>query len=355
MNCSKVSVIIPIYKSEEFLEKAITSVLNQSYSNIELILVNDGSPDNSEQICLDFVKKDQRVIYIKQENSGAAHAMRSGLKRSNGDYVMFLDGDDWINIVTIEFALNKLEKTKSDLVFWNAIKEYHDKSIFVDAFLQNDEVFYGERLEWLKRRAFGLINSELKKITKFDQISSGWGKIYKRNLLSSDQYCLVDINNKGNFDTELVCRTFYKSNRIIYLNEYFNHYRMYNDNSLTKTHGAKLFTRLVPLFTNLNNFISYNNLGLEYSQAVNNRVSVSILNCLLSITSKRNTSDFKSKYVSVNSILNNEIYKKSINKFEFRNVSLFHRLFFIACKCRLSFFVLLAGYLIKFFKNELYN
>ena len=351
MNSTKVSVIIPIYKSEEFLEKAITSVLNQSYSNLELILVNDGSPDNSEQICLDFVKKDQRVVYIKQENSGAAHAMKSGLNISKGDYVMFLDGDDWINTVTLETALNKLEESKSDLVFWNAIKEFHDKSVFVDAFLQNDEVFYGERLEWLKRRVFGLIGNELKNITKFDQISSGWGKIYNRNLLLSDPYCLVDSNNTGNFDTELVCRTFHKSNRIIYLNKYFNHYRMYNDSSLTKTHGSRLFTKFIPLFINLNNFISHNNLGLEYRQALNNRVTISILNCLLSITSKRNNSGFKSKYVSVNSILENEIYKESINKFEFNKVSLFHRLFFTACKFRLSFFVLLSGYLIRFLKK----
>ena len=322
-----ISVIIPIYKSEQFLEQAIQSVLNQTYSNLELVLVNDSSPDASNLICTDFANKDNRVVYIEQKNAGAAHAMRRGFERSKGDFIMFLDGDDWINPQTLEIANSFLSTTDVDIVFWNPIKEYSDHSKKASPFLSRNELFVNERLDWLKRRTFGLIDDELKDITKFDQISSGWGKIYKRSLIENDLYCLVDKENKGNFDTEFVCRIFNQCTSIQYLNTFLNHYRMYNSNSLTKTHGSKLFDRYKPMFNNLSHFIKDNNLGYEYEQALDNRVTVSVLNCILSITSARNFDSFYKKYSSIKEILKDNLYINSIANFQFKNLNSLYFLF----------------------------
>ena len=324
-----ISVIIPIYKSEEFLEKAITSVLNQSYSNLELILVNDGSPDNSELICLKYAKEDNRIKYIKQNNQGAAHAMRTGFLSSKGDYIMFLDGDDWVNLKTIEIANSFISRTDCDIIFWNRIRESSWHSSKVPSFLPESELFIDERLDWIKRRSFGLINNELKDITKFDQISSGWGKVYKRKLIENDLYCLVDENNNGNFDTEFVCRMFSQCSSIQYINEFLNHYRMENDNSITKNHGNELYLKQKVMFNSLLKFINKNNLGKEFTQAIHNRITVSVLNNILSIASNNNKNSFTSKYKTINNILEDDLYKFSINKFEFNCVKSIHRYFFL--------------------------
>ncbi|MEG0268194.1 MAG: glycosyltransferase, partial [Carnobacterium sp.] len=93
-----VSIIMPIYNVEKQLEKAIESVLNQTYRNIELILVNDGSPDNSIQICRYYEEIDDRVCVINQKNAGAGYARNAGLAQSSGQYIYFIDPDDYIEI-----------------------------------------------------------------------------------------------------------------------------------------------------------------------------------------------------------------------------------------------------------------
>lgn len=345
-----ISIVIPIYKSEQFLRQTITSVLNQKYSDLELILVNDGSPDNSDFICLEFANFDKRVKYIKQKNQGAARAMMRGLNESLGNYVMFLDGDDWINEETLLKANSIIQKNEVDILFWNNYKEFENHSEISRPFLPNSKFFENEDLAWLKRRSFGLSGNELEKITDFDLISSGWGKLYKKEILISDPYILVNNNQVGNFDTELVCRVFNLAKSIYYLNEPLNHYRMGNVNSITKNHGNQLYSKHKIMFISLLQFIEEKNLDYNYKQALFNRITISILNNLLSICSKHNNSSLVAKYKALNSILNDELFKESIINLEFQRLRLTERAFFLMCRLRLTSLVLAAGYLFKFIK-----
>src|SRR5690554_6646610 len=92
----KISVIVPVYNTEKYLEKCISSVLNQNYDNFELILVNDGSTDNSYEICNHFAQKDKRVIVLNQQNQGVSTARNAGIKKAIGEWCCFVDSDDWI-------------------------------------------------------------------------------------------------------------------------------------------------------------------------------------------------------------------------------------------------------------------
>lgn len=91
-----ISIIVPIYKVEKFLPKCIESILNQTYSDFELILVDDGSPDKCPEICDEYAAKDQRIIVIHQKNSGVSAARNAGLKRAKGQYIGFVDPDDFV-------------------------------------------------------------------------------------------------------------------------------------------------------------------------------------------------------------------------------------------------------------------
>ena len=92
-----ISVIIPIYNAEKYLRQCLESVINQTYKQLEIILVNDGSTDGSLSVCYEYQKKDSRIIIISQQNEGAFKARKNAIKIANGKYVAFVDGDDWID------------------------------------------------------------------------------------------------------------------------------------------------------------------------------------------------------------------------------------------------------------------
>lgn len=112
----KVSVIIPVYNVEKYLAECIDSVLNQTLNDFELILVNDGSRDNSENICKQYIKQDKRIKYIKQENAGVSVARNNGIGHATGDFIFFMDSDDTISNNFLESAYTTAINTQADIV-----------------------------------------------------------------------------------------------------------------------------------------------------------------------------------------------------------------------------------------------
>jgi len=113
----KVSIIIPIYNAENYLKKCLDSIINQTYKNIEIILINDGSTDNSLEICKQY--KDDRIKLINQKNSGVSTARNVGLDLVTGDYITFVDSDDWLELDAIESMVNFIEIRKTDIARFN--------------------------------------------------------------------------------------------------------------------------------------------------------------------------------------------------------------------------------------------
>lgn len=124
-----VSVIIPMYNVEKYIDECIKSVINQTYKNLEIILINDGSTDNSYDICKKYSETDARIILINKENGGSASAKNFGLKIAKGDYITFVDSDDFIQNDMIEYMLNKIEKTKADIIQCDFISLYKDSKV----------------------------------------------------------------------------------------------------------------------------------------------------------------------------------------------------------------------------------
>lgn len=110
-----VSVIIPIYNVEKYIKTTIESVINQDYGDIEIILVNDGSTDKSAQIMSDFARSDSRIICINKENGGVSTARNAGLRRATGDYVTFIDGDDWVDNNYVSYMLNLVKSQNCEI------------------------------------------------------------------------------------------------------------------------------------------------------------------------------------------------------------------------------------------------
>lgn len=123
----KVSIIVPLYKSEKFLTKLMDSIINQTYSNLEIILVDDGSPDLSGEIADEYAKKDNRVIVIHKENGGCCSARNKGMEKATGHYLMFADGDDWLEPDCVEYLVKLAEENSCEMSTTDSIFTTRDR------------------------------------------------------------------------------------------------------------------------------------------------------------------------------------------------------------------------------------
>ena len=124
-----ISVIIPVYNVEKHLEKCLDSIVNQTYKNLEIILINDGSTDGSPEICSKFAQNDERIIFISRENKGVSASRNEGIELSSGDYFSFIDSDDYLEPDTYEYLIRIIEDKKVDIVNYEHYITFSDREI----------------------------------------------------------------------------------------------------------------------------------------------------------------------------------------------------------------------------------
>lgn len=332
--------------AENFLSKAVDSLLNQSYKNLEIILINDGSPDKSGEICDEYSKNDARVVTINQTNQGAAAALNKGIDVSNGQYLMFLDNDDWLNPKTCEEAMHIAFHEKVDVVFWPFIKEFENNSLKENSVFSENELFIGKRLEWLKRRMVGMIGDELFNPTRTDAFNSGWGKLYAADLIKGKAEW-TDTNVVGSSDVIFNIEVFSNVKKAYYMNKYYTHYRKYNPHSLTRNYKFTLLPKYLNLFEKIKEHIIKSKLNIEYETALKNRISVSVINHLLSITTPDNNLSFLKMKGYMEEVLIHPVYKNALKDFNTSYLPLHWKIFFNACKNQQTAIVLILGKIMR--------
>ena len=175
MKSDKVSVIVPIYKVEKYLDKCVESIVNQTYDNLEILLIDDGSPDNCPKMCDEWAKKDKRIKVFHKKNGGLSDARNFGLKCACGDYIYFIDSDDYINEEMIATLYNDLIETHSDMSCVNYLKVTED-----DENIKVDLTPKREILSPLEAHQLSFST------TKFGNYA--WNKLYKKELFNNIQF-----------------------------------------------------------------------------------------------------------------------------------------------------------------------
>jgi glycosyltransferase involved in cell wall biosynthesis len=228
MNNLLVSIIVPIYNSEAFLDKCIQSIINQSYKNIEIILVNDGSIDSSGEICDTYSSIDSRVKTIHKNNGGLVSSRKTGLKASTGEYILYIDGDDWIELTLIENYVNQVLKFKADVVISSHIVNLEGR----EDILMNSippGVYDKDKLKstvYPKMLYTG-------KFSQFGIFSYSWGKLYRKELLLENQLRVDESITIGE-DALCLYPTLLDADKLVILEQPGYHYRQRAD-SLIKT------------------------------------------------------------------------------------------------------------------------
>lgn len=191
-----ISIIVPVYNVERYIDGCLSSITNQLYKNIEVLVVDDGSPDRSLQICREWEKKDSRIIVIHQDNMGLSRARNTGLEHARGEYIAFVDSDDMISDSYISLMYNTAVNTQSDIVGCNATSIYSD-------------MYQSGKVQEIKY----VISEEPLLFYMENESDAVWHRLYKSNLLNNIRFEVGEQNE----DVLFSFMVFRKSERYVTL------------------------------------------------------------------------------------------------------------------------------------------
>ena len=225
MNEILLSIIIPMYNLEQYISYCLDSIVSQIRENVEIILIDDGSKDKTKEICNSYCEKYSYIKYFYQDNAGVSVARNNGLKRAIGDYILFVDGDDWIIKDTLLQIINKIKKNREvDIFAGDFVKSKNNqaKSKKVRTTLNLKEYDFPENLI---------------KLFETNNFNPSLGcNIIKRNLFF-DNNILLDANVKYTEDMDCMLQLFLKAEKIVFIEKPFYVYRQ---NQSSATHSCSL-------------------------------------------------------------------------------------------------------------------
>lgn len=287
----KVSVIVPVYNVEDYLSKCLDSLVNQTLKDIEIIVVNDGSPDNSQDIINEYALKYPKIIKsFKKKNGGLSSARNYGIKKATGEYIAFVDSDDWLELYGLEHLYNKAVSDDLDIVVFDSLMVYDNRSdIYLNARFNLSDIDY---------------------IDYMISPPMACNKLYKRSLFTKDYFFKNGIFYE---DLELIPSFVIKTKKIGYLNEdLYKYYQRTGSIMYQTTFNEKLLDIFTVLDSLENKFIS-SKLDKEYQEELE---YLYIEHLLYSASLRFSIYDDGKKYIKqINEIINNKYKNWKSNKY----------------------------------------
>ncbi|SCZ79715.1 glycosyltransferase [Pseudobutyrivibrio xylanivorans] len=217
MHKDLITVIVPIYNVEKYIHKCVDSILNQTYSNLEIFLVDDGSPDGCPQICDEYAQKDSRIKVIHKKNGGLSDARNVAIDVMTGKYVTFVDSDDYLSLDCIESMYNALVSNDADLAVCNYAYITEDNQIINHPKCSGKIEVFGQ-----EEALYELLDSR-----KYS--NSAWGKLYRADYFEDVRYPFGKIYE----DVPTTYKLFMKADKVAYV-EQTNYFYLYNIKAISK-------------------------------------------------------------------------------------------------------------------------
>lgn len=233
----EISIIIPIYNTkEEYLLKCIHSIINQTFSNIEILMINDGSDNRYTESYEKISKLDKRIKLINQENQGVSVARNTGLNSAKGSYIIFIDADDWIDLDMCQKAIITAKETDSEIVLWSNYREFSGKTVPIEINTNKSISLY--------------IKNSYMEFNPYDMklFGSVWGKLYSKSIIGELRF---DTNLSHGEDVEFNFRVFVNSTRLCFINQYLYHYRYYNQSTVRSFNQKS-----IEIYNNANQYLN---------------------------------------------------------------------------------------------------
>ena len=332
----KISIIIPVYNVEKYLEKCLDSVVGQTYANLEIVCVNDGSKDGSLAILEEYARKDSRVKLISRENRGMSRTRNDALDVATGEWIMFLDSDDWIDGCTCEKAMEAAVEHNADVVSWAYVREYQGRPL--------PKLYATEKRVWDKditdfhRRVVGPVGKELSSPDTVDAWGTCWAKLYKASYIQGNRPVrFVELKEIGSSEDALFnIHLLGQVKRAVYLPELWNHYRKCS--SATSRYKSMLPQQWNTLFTMIDDEIARLHLGEEFREALRSRIVLGIIG--LGLNELSPPCGLWGKYKGIDRLLSNNRYREAVKDFPLKELPLHWKVLVGAAKYRMTSVVL---------------
>ena len=303
-----VSIIIPVYNSERHLSSCLESAIGQSYENIEIILINDGSTDNSGMMCDEYANKDKRIKVIHKKNSGPSSARNAGIESARGEFIFFLDADDYIEKDAINLLVENYRQTKADVVIGDFRKIKND---FIED--RKDILFLSNQL-LAKKDLVNYARLYLKKPNKHLLFAFSWGRLFITSIIKDNN---ILFNNDLNTFEDVAFNFDYlnHTNKIIFLKDIIYNHTIYDNFSsatmIVSDNPRKLFGFIVAL-AGINNFLKNNIADEKIEKEIGHAHTTLTIIQLIRICGQINDNNRKDIVKFVQEVINDKRFRQSL-------------------------------------------
>ena len=323
----KVSIIIPVYNVSEYLKQCLDSVVNQTINETEIIIVNDGSTDNSEGICRKYAEKDSRITLIHQENAGLAAARQAGLEKATGEYIGFVDSDDWLEPTMYEEMYDKAVAHDADIVFCNVYKNedkkeevlfpsgYYDRKgmetvIFPRLLAHFDTSGHEDTIRWCN-----------------------WLRLYRRKLIED-----FDIRFDKRFrrcqDLPFTFECTIHAQSYYYMGERYLYHNRMNYESLSKGYTKNMWGLLKPLVLYLEEVVAgYSE--CDFSSQMRLRAALSAFECADNEVKPNNTKKRRERVRTIRQLMRDREAREFVRKMDTGGLSKIYKIYHFCFVMRL--------------------
>lgn len=339
---SLVSVIIPVYNAEAYLRECLDSAINQTWKNLQILCVDDESSDNSLEILCEYARKDSRITVLSKKNEHVSKARNFALSYMQGEYVLFLDSDDWLDLDTVENAVKTACDQGADVVMWSYVREMGKESRRKHIY-DGDIVFDTENTKTcLYRRMIGPLGKETANPEKMDALTPSWGKLYRTTLIRDNHIAFYDIRQIGTFEDGLFnIEVFSHVQKAVFLDRYFYHYRRDNNDSLTRIYKPKLLEQWDKLYQLITKHVDDRDLDDSFHTALSNRIALNLVG--LGTNEMESEGSAGSKIGRIRDLLRKPHYRTALKKLDLAPLPIHWKIFFLGAKagCAWSVYLLL--------------
>lgn len=338
-----VSIIVPIYKvPEKFLKKCIESIMRQTLENIEILLVDDGSPDNCGTLCDTYAERDKRVKVIHRENGGLSSARNAGFRAASGEWVMFVDGDDWIEPDMCRTMYELGTEKDVQLVMCGIMRNYsHSASEY--KFYLEERVYAGSECRWLQQQL----------LVYHANIAVAYSKLIRRRFLEEHHILHDEELRQGAEGLEFNLRLFEKLENAVFINRPFYHY-IYNENSISSSHDEANHELVLKCFEKMKAFIeSSSNKEMLLPWFDNRLLYVIVTTAISGYFNPANTEPYEEKRRKYLEYLDKPIIRQALKTKNKQGLSIQRRIVLLLIKYRQFRAIELLGKIRKWQKENI--
>lgn len=332
MNNPKISIIVPIYNVEKYLHRCIESLINQTLKDIEIILVDDESPDNCPKICDEYAQKDARIKVIHKKNEGLGLTRNAGLEIATGEYVAFIDSDDWIDSTMYETLYTIAREKQCDTVYCSLQYYYSPTKIIPFKEVETECFFHG------RNEVDNFLLDMLAPLPDYHSdikyMVSVCKAIYSRTIIEKNQLRFISERKVASEDMVFHTQYLRFAEHIGFIPKYFYNY-FQNQNSITHTYTEAKIDRLKRFIQEMNSIFKQYYPQKNYQLRLQ-RKALHYLRISLYIKFKMNKKSFIHLNMEFKTLCNDPIFQRAIKNYPYQQLPIKHKLFFLLVKYNIT-------------------